>query len=198
MQEETVEPQQDIVQEAQLEQPIQEVQEPVDQKETHVPLFALQKERKKRQELEYENQLLKEQFKSSVPKEDDSQYESVTRADLKQYSLEIERAIEEKSWIKNNPEKAQKVDSNLEEFLRQKPHLAKALKYSPNRYEEAWELMSALTPKQQQQLKPATQKREPPGSPNNAPKAAAMNQAVDVMSMSDSEYLSWRKAQKRR
>lgn len=198
MNEVTVEPQEEVVEETQVDTAIQEVIEPIEQKETHVPLSALQKERKRRQELEYENQFLKEQNKQSAPVEDDSQYESVTKADLKQHSRQIERAIEEKSWIKNNPEKAQRVDQDLEDFLRQKPHLASALRDSPNRYEEAWALMNALSPKQQQKMKAAPPKREAPGSPNNIPKAAAMDQAVDLMSMSDSEYLSWRKAQKKR
>jgi hypothetical protein len=72
------------------------------------------------------------------------------------------------------------------------------LKYAPNRWEEAWELMSALTPKQQQQLKTNPVKRDAPGAPTGVPKAAAINQAVDVMSMSDAEFSTWRQSQRKR
>ena len=199
--EETVDPQETVEAPVQQEEQVHEdqVEAQPEPKDTHVPLAALQKERKRRQELEYENQLLKDQYlKPAPPVDDDSKYEPVTKGDLGQHSSEIMRAVEEKYWVKNNPEKAQRVNEHLEEFLKQKPHLAQALKAAPNRYEEAWELMNALTPKQQAQLKPQPQKREAPGSPSSIPKAAAMNQAIDLMSMSDSEYLAWRKTQKKR
>jgi hypothetical protein len=57
--------------------------------------------------------------------------------------------------------------------------------------------MNALSPKQKTALKPnAALKKDAPGSPTSLPKAAGMNQAVDVMAMNDTEYLAWRKAQK--
>ena len=59
-------------------------------------------------------------------------------------------------------------------------------------------LMEALTPKQQAALKPQSAKREAPGSPVGVPKAAGVNQAVDLMAMSDSEYTAWRASKKRR
>lgn len=202
MLEETVDPQDKVeapVQpEEQSQEPENQAEAPQEPKDTHVPLAALQKERKRRQELEYENQLLKDQYLKPAPQvDDDSKYEPVTKGDLGKHSDELLRTFEEKTWVKNNPEKAQRVNEYLEEFLKQKPYLAQALKAAPNRYEEAWELMNALTPKQQAQLKPQPQKREAPASPSSVPKAAAMNQALDLMSMSDSEYLTWRKSQKK-
>ena len=200
MEADTVQPELEEQEEV-FEQPVAVEDTAADSKETQVPLAALQKERKKRQELEYENQLLKDQYVNRVvpPVDDGSQYETVTRADLGRHSEELVRALEEKHWVKHNAEKAQMVNERLSEFLKQKPYLAEALKNAPNRYEEAWELMNALTPKQQNALtKPAPQKREGPGAVNTAPKAAAMNQAVDLMAMSDTEFYAWRKAQKRR
>lgn len=192
-----------------IQEPQEEVAEPiidqveseaapveVEQKETQVPLSALQKERKKRQELEYENQLLKQQNQKPV-EEDETQYESVTRKDLGHSKKEIMREVEENIWRKTNPERFAYVDENLKEFLNKRPNLATAIMQSSNRYEEAWELMNALTPKQQQQLKVATVKKDAPGAPSSVPKAAALNQAVDVMSMTDSEFHAWRSAQKR-
>lgn len=201
MNEDTVEPQVQevaVVEAAQeqLESHVEDVaQDNVQEK--HVPLSALQKERRKRQELELELQYAREQQRKAV-EPDESQYESVTRADLGKNNNDILRQVEEKFWIKNNPEKYQRLNENLEEFLRQKPHLAEALKHAPNRWEEAWELMNALTPKQQQQLKANPVKKDAPGSPSSVPKAAAINQAVDVMSMSDAEFASWRQSQKKR
>lgn len=201
-QEDTVEPQvQDqIVIDAQQENQEANIEpEVVEQvQEKHVPLSALQKERRKRQELELELQYAREQQQKAAKEPDESQYEPVTKADLGTTTNEILRQVEERSWIKNNPEKYQKLNENLEQFLKQKPHLAEALKHAPNRWEEAWELMNALTPKQQQQLKNNPVKKEAPGSPSGVPKAAAINQAVDVMSMTDAEFTAWRQTQKKR
>jgi hypothetical protein len=61
--------------------------------------------------------------------------------------------------------------------------------------------MNALTPKQQEKLKKDSApiiKKEAPNAPGGVPKSTAMNQSVDVMSMSDSEFSAWRQSQKRR
>ncbi len=83
--------------------------------------------------------------------------------------------------------------------MKQRPNLASAIDQATNRYEEAYTLMEALTPKQQQQLKQSTQpKKEAPNAPGGVPKAAAMNEAVDIMSMSDAEFSTWRQSKKKR
>lgn len=180
----------------------QEAAEP-EKKEEMVPLSALQKERRKRQEkesqLEYERQL-RAQYQPAPPEEEDlSEYESLTKKDISKIQQDTVRMVEERNWTRDNREKAEFVNENLQEFLNQRPHLASAIKDAPNRYEEAWLLMNALSPRQQQQLrKPAPERKPAPGNPKSVPKAAAMNEAVDLMSMSDSEYLAWRKAQKKR
>jgi len=170
--------------------------------QTQVPLSALQKERKKRQELELELQWERQrqaQLQTQQPQqEDNSRYESATREDLSKAQNEIVRVVEEKSWIKNNPEKYEKLNEYLPDFLKQRPNLASAINSATNRYEEAYTLMEALTPKQQQQLKVTPKKKEAPNSPGGIPKAAALNQAVDVMTMSDSEFSAWRSSQKKR
>jgi len=175
----------------------EEQQEEVEQKVTQVPLYELQKERKKRQEMEYEIQRLREIQAQKAVEEDETQYESVTRKDLGQSKQEIMREVEENIWRKSNPERFSYVDENLKEFLNKRPNLATAIMQSENRYEEAWELMNALSPKQKQQLRAAPAKKETPGSPSAVPKAAGINQTMDVMEMSDSEFRSWRSAQKR-
>lgn len=180
------------------EEPQPEVKE---QEEKRVPLSALQKERKKRQEVEMQLEWERQQRNQTQqpPKEEDtSKYESATKEDLSRAQQEAVRIIEEKIWKKNNPEKFQQVDEFLEEFLNQRPNLRSAIRDATNRYEEAWTLMEALTPKQRQQLKVTPPKKEAPGSPASVPKGASLNQAVDLMGMSDQEFNAWRQSQKRR
>lgn len=205
--EDTVEPQEQIetdVEEVAQEAPQQDPEEIVNafESKTQVPLSALQKERRKRQDLELELQWERQQKQKAVSppqEEDNSKYESATREDLSRSQDEAIRVIEEKLWIKHNPEKYEKVNEHLQTFLKQRPNLASAISSASNRYEEAFTLMEALTPKEQKQLKAASSpKKEAPGSPQSIPKAANLNQAVDVMSMSDSEFHAWRQSQKRR
>jgi len=204
--------------EPQVEEPVEEVsqgdvseQPEQSTEEQRVPVSAVQKERRRRQEAdaqrqraEIELQYLKEQYaqQNAPQEEDDSNYETTTRGELKQTveqtKLQIAREIREENWMNNNPEKFEYVKENLVEFLKQRPNLTSAVKDAPNRYQEAFLLMNALTEKQKQELKPQVPKKQAPGSPSSIPKAAAMNQAVDVMSMSDSEYRQWRASKRRR
>jgi len=205
--EEAVEPQIDEMN-AMIEQPLQEAQESNYEQEieehesrTKVPLSALQKERKKRQEAEIRLEYYEKQnaLKQAPVEEDTSQYESATRADLKSAQDQAIQIIEERMWIKNNPEKYEKINELLPQFLKQRPNLARAINDAQNRYEEAWELMDKLSPKQQSQLsRVAPPKKEAPNAPTGIPKAASLNAAVDVMSMSDQEFYKWRQEQKRR
>lgn len=178
--------------------------EPVEQQ---VPLSALQKERKKRQEAEqraklYEDiqaQQLRERQQANPTPEPEDQYEAVTKADLGKSQRELMRQVDERSWLRENPEKAAEVNEKLTEFLKQRPNLVPAIEAAQNRYEEAWMLMNALTPKQKAALKPApTAKKDSPGSPAAVSKAAGMNQSIDCMSMTDSEFNAWRQQQRKR
>jgi len=173
--------------------------------DTMVPLFVAQKLRDKNRELELrlqweqqEREKLSSNAVQKVPEDDTSRYESATREDLNRSQAEIVRIVEEKRWIKDNPEKYELVNAQLTQFLKQRPNLTTAISQASNRYEEAYELMDKLTPKQQQQLaRQATPKKEAPNAPSGVPKAAAMNDALDVMNMSDSEFTAWRASKKR-
>lgn len=188
----------------QLDQPVEEQVE--EMKEERVPLSALQKERRKRQEAEkraklYEEmqeRMLHERPQQEVQEED--LYEAATKADLHQMQNEAIRAVEERSWVRSNPDKAEEVNENLEKLLKSRPHLKAAIEGAPNRYEEAWVLMNALSPKQKAQLKapPQQPKKTTPGAPGAVPKGAGINQTIDVMQMSDEEFAKWRTAQRRR
>jgi len=174
------------------------------QQEQNVPLSALQKERRKRQDAEaelkvYREHQLKQVQPAATQEEDESQYEPVTKAELKQQQVQMIRAVEEKAWMRQNPEKAEMINEKLANFLKQRPNLAAAIEAAPNRYDEAWELMDKLSPKQKVALtQQAAIKRDAPNSPSGMPKAAAMNQSIDVMTMNDKEFAAWRKSKKSR
>ena len=181
-----------------------EVKEEV-QHEQNVPLSALQKERRKRQEAEselkmYREHQLKQMQQPATPQEEDeSQYEPVTKAELRQQQVQMMRDVEEKSWMRQNPEKAEVINEKLANFLKKRPNLAAAIEAAPNRYEEAWELMDKLSPKQKAALNTKQAiKRDAPNSPSGIPKAAALNQAVDVMNMSDKEFSEYRQSKRKR
>lgn len=212
MTEEAVEPQENAVDNLveDMQEPVQEhedvQQEPEGDPEeqayqkTMIPLSVAQKLRMKNKELELENQWMKQQQeqKQQPQEDDDTQFESATKADLNQSKADIKREIEESIWVKQNPEKYDVVMENLKTFLKQRPNLSSAIQMASNRYEEAFELMDKLTPKQQAQLKreaPAP-KKVTPNAPGGVPKAAAMADAVDVMSMSDAEFAKWRQSKK--
>ena len=213
--EEAVDPQNEI-----MDQVIDEAQEqiendPVEQEEkprnkTMVPLSALQKEREKKREVELELawERKRNAERASAPPqeqpEDNTLYESATRQDLMESNAHVQaqaiRAIEEKLWIKQNPDKHARITEELATFLKQRPNLARAINEASNRYEEAYTLMEALTPRQQIQLKKDAihKKQQAPNSPNSVPKAASLNDAMDLMSMSDTEFAAWRKSKQKR
>lgn len=165
--------------------------------EKTVPISAVQKERKKRQELQQELEALRSQAQRKEPEEEDlSKYETVTREELGQSKFEISRGIREEAWAESFPDRAEYVNSELEDFIKQRPNLALAIQGSPNRLKEAWELMNALKPKKDPQR--SNLKKDVPVSPGTVPKSAALNEAVDVMSMSDSEFREWRKTKAKR
>src|SRR3990167_2026812 len=208
--EEAVEPQtnepiEQILDDAQAETPVDEVEQEQSQEKTMIPLSVAQKLREKKKELELELQwerqerqrLMQSKSVQAAKEEYNSKYESATREDVLNAQEQAVRMIEERLWIKSNPEKYEKINEFLPQFLKQRPNLASAINSAQNRYEEAFTLMEALTPKQQQQIvKSATPKKEAPNSPASVPKGASLNQAVDVMNMSDSEFTKWRQDQK--
>lgn len=201
--EEDTEPQEivEVVEEiAQEQEEIQ--QDESEQQVTQVPLSALQKERKKRQEAEQELNYLRqrsEQMSRAVqpePEEDNSRYESATKEDLYKAQMEAVRLFEEKQWVKNNPDKFEKINELLPGFLKLRPNYATAINDAPNRYEEAYSLMEAFNPKQQQKI--AQSKKIAPNAPGGVPKAAALNESIDLMNMTDKEFHEWRQSKKRR
>lgn len=201
MDEETVNPQEELIEQPVAEEVQEEQEKPEEQEDKgKVPLSALQKERRKRQEAELELKWYKENQGRKAepdPAPEEDKYETPTREDLGKLKRETIREIQETNWIKENPERFERVNEQLAEFLKRRPNLASAIEAAPNRYAEAWELMDKLSPKEQAKLKAAAPKNTAPGNPASIPKGAAMSQAVDVMSMNDDEFAAWRKSQRR-
>lgn len=182
-----------------------------------VPVSAVQRERKKRQEereqkirAEAERDFYRQQLevqKQQPVEEDDSQWESTTRGDLQKFeqqtnerisktSTELKRDIREDLWAESNPEKSSYVLENLEDFLTNRPHYRAAIDASSNRYKEAYELMTAFN----QRNSPQARKRKvAPNSPASVPKSAPSSGHVDPMSFdSDAEFNAWRQEQRRK
>lgn len=210
MTEETPEPQEQAkaVAEQENQQPPSGEANKESQEEKMVPLSVALKDRKKRQmfqeraqELEKELERIKSAQPAKLESDDDSdKYESVTREELGQTKKETIRDIREATWAEQNPEKALFVESELEDFLKLRPNLAQAIQGSNNRLQEAYELLTALSPKQRQkeQATNAQKRSDAPLSPKSVPKSAALNETVDVMNMSDSEFRAWRESKRRR
>lgn len=212
MKEEIVEPQEaepieQIVEQAEAEAPAQDVVAEESSTQTMIPLSVAQKLREKNRERELEIQFLRQQNAEllsrapQAPKEDDnSRYESATKEDLSHVQNEAVRIVEERLWIRQNPEKYERVNQELETFLKTRPHLATAIKEAPNRYEEAFTLLDALSPKPKQEAPRSAPppKKVAPNAPGGVPKSTAMVQTIDVMKMSDKEYLEWRNSKCRR
>lgn len=227
MHEEDVEPQDEM--DAALDAAIEtsEQEDPADQQEpddsaigdepqshpkTMIPLSALQKQRTKTKEMELENQWLKQQLQqqrqpAKEPEDDYSKHEAATKGEvdtsLNNVAFETKREIREELWSEQNQEKKDFVDENLTEFLKQRPNLAQAIKSSPNRYSEAYELMTKLSNNYPTQKAPAQKaaapaKRVSPNSPASLPKSAQMSSDVDVMGMSDKDFQAWRDSKRKR
>lgn len=203
---EQVEVVEQVLEDMQTETVAEDEAPPEETKEETVPLSAHIKMRKRAQEAELkaqwfeqqQQQILQQKMPAPPEEEDTSKYESATKADLGQIHTQTDRLVEEKLWIRENREKYEYVNHYLPDFLKQRPNLASAINDSLNRYEEAYTLMTALTQKEQKQMKPAQAPKKPaPGSPSGIPKAAAMAQSVDVMSMNDKEFNDWKAAQKK-
>lgn len=204
---ETVPVQNEVEQEA-VEQAVEPVEQQADDpvqeqvKEEQVPLSALQKERRKRQDVEQELRWHKEQMMARkpdpAPEPDESPFEAATKEDLGKVKQQVIREVQESTWIRANPEKVAEVNEKLKAFLEQRPNLTAAIEGAQNRYEEAWELMDKLSPKQKSALKAMPVRKEAPGNPAAVPKAAALNEVMDFSKMTDSEFNAWRQSKRQR
>jgi hypothetical protein len=183
---ETIEPEAEAVQTEQVE----------DEKVEMVPISVLQKERKKRQQAQQKLEYYENLQKQEKQEEDYTKYESITKGEIGEIGKKLKRDIREEDWANEYPDRSSYIKDNLEEFLTKRPNLALAIEHSNNRLEEAWELMSRFESKKTAPR--ASPKRDAPLSPSSVPKSAGLNEAVDVMGMSDAEFKRYRESKRRR
>ena len=177
---------------------------------TQVPVSAVQHERKKRQQTEREKMMLqveldylrKQTTQQAEPQEEDYTLdEPVTRKEDQQSwqsrEQELVRKLEERIWSRENHEKKKFVDENLQEFLQTKPNLQSAIADSPNRYEEAYKLMVALSPHKPQSMQ-ARERAPVAQSPQSVPKTSAASSGFNLMNLNDKEFNEWRRSQRSR
>ena len=161
-----------------------------------VPLTALQKERRKRQQSDERIRYYERKLEEKESESDDS-YESVTKKDLGSSHQKLKREISEELWISQNPHAMSMIDNELDILLEQKPHLTAAIASASNRYEVAYDFLKTYGNKSKSVLQ-SKPKSNAPGSPGAVPKSAAMSDAVDLMKMDDTAFNAWRKERRTR
>lgn len=179
-----------------------------------VPLEALEKERKKRQDLEVQVRLYEELKKqaqesketSEANPEDDE--ELVNRKELKQFHqkltqqefAQIKREIAEETFKESQPEAIKMVNSHLKEILEKKPWLADSIQNAPNRYARAYEIVQDYMPQagkasaKSQEAKKIIENASKPGSPASAGKSQNLSGADYLKSIGGTkEFNEYRK-----
>lgn len=167
------------------------------QEEKNVPLKALQEERKKRQEAEYQSKWLQEQLQATQTQRQqepaDDGDELLTKADYSRMTqsqlAELKRQTLEESFVSDHPEVIDKVENELPELLKKKPWLAHAINNSTNRYKTAWEVINDYKPKTEVRKRLA-ENQEKPGNASAVSKGGEVSK--DFSKMSASEFKAYR------
>jgi len=179
-----------------------------------VPLEALEKERKKRQEAEVQVRLYEELAKrakeaQAAPEENpEDDEELVNRGDLRQFHKKltsqefqaIKREVAEETFKESRPEAIQLVNSHLKEILEKKPWLADSIENAPNRYARAYEIVQDYMPQviakntKSSEAKKIVENASKPGSPAAAGKSQNLNSADYLRSIAGTkEFGEYRK-----
>lgn len=191
------------------EQDIQEVEEQEVQEPRTVPLEALEAERRKRQDLEYQVRTMQQQSSKQEPEdEDEDEDEFITKAELKKRLKEAtfgnKREVLEEAYCSANPQAVELINKNLEEIIKRKPWLAQTIESAPNRYARAYEIVQDFS---QKEKAPAQKFRDPkadaqrmmnnsrkPGNPSSIAKPVHKNNADYLRSIGGTqEFRDYRK-----
>ena len=179
---------------------VEETQAEAEKPGRQVPLEALEKERKKRQEAEvqarlYEELVKRAQEEKKAPAEDsEDDEELVNRKDLKQFHQRltqeefaaIKREVAEETFKESRPEAVKMVNDHLKDILEKKPWLADSIQNAPNRYARAYEIVQDYMP----QVKQATSKsQEAKKIIENASKPGSPAAAGKPQNLSGADYL---------
>lgn len=197
------------------EENVDETAKPDEKPERQVPLEALEAERRKRQEAEAQNRILREFAESKnqaqmQTQEEDSEddEELVNRKDLKNFHQKLtkeelmvmRREIAEETYKDSNPERIKSINANLKEILERKPWLADTIAAAPNRYARAYEIVQDYMPQVAEKRSQATQGKkiiensQKPGSPIAVGKTQQLSGADYLKSIAGtSEFRDYRK-----
>lgn len=168
-----------------------------------VPLEALEAERRKRQELEHQLQMLQKK----EPDEDEEEW--ISRGEMKRRLQEAaqanKREVLEEAFCDANPEAVQLINAHLENIIKRKPWLAQTLENAPNRFARAYEIVQDYMP----QEKPASAQKfstpkadakkivensQKPGNPSAIAKSSNMSNADYLKSIAGKpEFREYRK-----
>lgn len=191
---------------AEDQQEIQEA-EPVEAIETvetkQVPLEALEAERRKRQELEYQLRMMHE-----TKKEDEDEDEWISKGELKRRLQETamlnKREILEEAFCEANPQAITLINQHLENIIKRKPWLAQTLETAPNRYARAYEIIQDYMPQQaapaqkytnpKADAKKIVENSQKPGNPSTIAKTGNTSNADYLRSIAGKpEFREYRK-----
>lgn len=168
------------------------------QEEKQVPLKALQAERRKRQDAEYQTQWMQEQLKTAQgaqQKPADDGDELLTKSDYTRMTgiqlAELKRQTLEETFLQDHPDIVDAVETDLPEILKKKPWLAHAISNSQNRYKTAHEILQDYKPKGENVRKRIQENSEKPGSPTSVGKGGEI--VRDLSKMSRAEFSVYRK-----
>jgi len=174
---------------------------------------ALIAERRKRQEAEYKNKYLEQQYKQvasqyQTKKPDTEDEDDEYTREIKQYTetrvqAGIKKALEDQ-YIQNNPHIVEQdsntgetwLEKNLAPILQKKPWLALGIQNAENRYARAMEIIEDYTPKKQpvseDNRKRLEENSQKPGSPAGVAKSGNTSQINRFANMSRKEFSEYR------
>lgn len=178
----------------------QDAPQEAQERDRMVPLKALEEERRKRQELEYQAQWMQQQLQNSqnVMQTAQAQPES---DDEDEYGRELMQRMEhrfrqkqEQKFLQKNPECLDRIQKELAPILQKKPWLAAAINAAENRYEAAMEVINDYAPKRENDTtKRMVDNAEKPRSPaQGAVKGGSVSRLEMMSKMSPGEFGQWR------
>ncbi|MEN8236132.1 MAG: hypothetical protein ABFQ95_01065 [Pseudomonadota bacterium] len=178
-----------------------QTEEPKEEKK-QVPLDALQAERKKRQDAEYQAKWYQQQMaafqqKQTQPEADDEdEYTKQIKSELRQELRQDYQNRVEKQYLANNPQAAEAIEAHLQSILTSKPHLSYSIQYAENRYEAAMDIIEKYSPKAASDSvkKKIEQSQKMPGSPASTGKSGGVGKSemLDRMKKNKKEFSQYR------
>lgn len=189
----------------------QEQEKLVDNREKTGLQEALIAERRKRQEAEYRNQFLEQQYKNFAsqhkvkePAEEEDEYtKELKNYTEKQIQDRLKQTLEQQ-FIRQHPHIIEQdtetgetwLEKKLGPILQKKPWLAQGIQTAENRYERALEIIEDYSPKQdykvEENKKRIEQNNSKPGSPAGVAKSNNIQTVNKFKNMSRKEFSLYR------